>query len=201
MTRDHQVNLLVGSLPILSAYVRRIAGSRHNASEILQEVSVRILAGEGPEEPERFLAYCCGIARHVLAHHWRMRKRARAQLPLDGELLDEIGGPPSDPEGRVDARAWMLRVMGRVDSDGLALLVRRYVFEETGSELADQLAQSSAALRMRLMRLRAALLATGPGRRRGRRAPAPPAVTLRPAPRAPDSASPPRALAVSRRPP
>lgn len=214
MRRDRQIDLLVGSLPLLSAYVRRIAGDRQTASEILQEVSVRILAGQGPDEPERFLAYCCGIARHVLARDWRMRRRARAELPLEGELLDEIRAPASDFEGRVDARAWMARVVGRVDHAGLELLVRRYVLEESGSDLADEMAQSSAALRMRLMRLRTALLPIVPGRwRRGSPAartvrkatpvapPAHTAITLRREPPGPDSASLRRGRAAVRQPP
>jgi RNA polymerase sigma factor (sigma-70 family) len=158
MNRNGQRTLFAACLPLLSGYVRRIAGDAHTASEILQEVSVRILAGEGPEEPGRFLAWSCGVARHVLASDFRMRKRARAEISLDEEFADEIGAPEVDLESYVDARAWVSRAQSRIDRRGLELLVRRYVLEETGAELAGELDQSSAALRMRLMRLRSSLL-------------------------------------------
>jgi DNA-directed RNA polymerase specialized sigma24 family protein len=157
-SRRDQRSLFAECLPVLSAFVRRIAGDAQAAKEILQEVSVRALAGEGPDEPERFLAWCCGVARHVLASEWRMRKRARAEIPIDDELAEAIGAPHFDLESYVDARAWVSRARRRVDTPALNLLVRRYVFEETGAELAGELEQSSAALRMRLMRLRSVLL-------------------------------------------
>jgi len=152
-------DLLVRSMPALHAYVRRLVGSRETANEILQEVSLRILSSDGPRDRERFLAWSRGIARHVIALDWRMRRRAREVLPLENELMEEISDPVADPESHIDARASLARVMVDIDSAGLELLVRRYVFEETGKELADQLAQSPAALRMRLMRLRSSLSA------------------------------------------
>jgi RNA polymerase sigma factor (sigma-70 family) len=162
MDRDSQGDLLVACLPILRGYLRRISGDRQTASDLLQDVSVRILAGDAPDEPERFLAWCCGIARHVLAYDWRMRKRARAQLPLEGDLVEEICAPNYDPESHLDARSWLSRVMVRIGDDGLELLMRRYLLGETGQELAEERAQSAAALRMRLMRLRSALSASAP---------------------------------------
>jgi DNA-directed RNA polymerase specialized sigma24 family protein len=157
MERDSRGELLVACLPVLHGYLRRLSGDRHTANELLQEVSVRILAGGGPSDPARFLAWCCGIARHALASDWRMRKRARAQLPLEGDLVDQMCGPSYDPDSHLDARSWLSRVMGRVGHEGLELLVRRYVLGESGRELADERAQSAAALRMRLMRLRSTL--------------------------------------------
>src|SRR5262245_29136128 len=147
-------DLLVGNMPLLHAYVRRLVGNRETANEVLQEVSLRILSGDGPRDRERFLAWSRGIARHVIALDWRMRRRARAVVPLAGELVEEICDRVADPESHIDARTSLARVVGEMDSAGLELLVRRYVFEETGKELADELSQSPAALRMRLMRLR-----------------------------------------------
>jgi DNA-directed RNA polymerase specialized sigma24 family protein len=147
---------------MLRGYLRRLCGDRQMATELLQDVSVRILAGDGPTDPGRFLAWCCGIARHVLAYDWRMRKRARAELPLEDELVEEMTAPTVDPESHVDARTWISRVRGHVGDNGLELLVRRYVLGESGRELAEQRAQSAAAVRMRLMRLRSSIYETGP---------------------------------------
>jgi RNA polymerase sigma factor (sigma-70 family) len=161
-TSKTQWQLLVDCMPMLHTYVRRMVGNRERAKEVLQEVSLRMLATEGPTDPDRYSAWSRGVARHVIAHDWRMRKRALAQLPLDDDLLEEASGVLSDPEGHLDARAWIARLAGDIDSDGLELLFRRYVLEETGKELADELAQSPAAVRMRLMRLRTTVSARAP---------------------------------------
>jgi RNA polymerase sigma factor (sigma-70 family) len=146
--------LLIGSLPMLQGYVRRLTGNDEQAKEILQEVSVRMLATEGPDDPERYAAWARGVVRHVIAHDWRMRKRARAEQPFEEDLIEEFVEPATDPEAHLDARAWVERIIGDLDSEGLELLYRRYVLQESGKELADDLASSPAAMRMRLMRLR-----------------------------------------------
>jgi hypothetical protein len=46
------------------------------------------------------------------------------------------------------------RIIDDLDSEGLELLFRRYVLQESGKQLADDHASSPAAMRMRLMRLR-----------------------------------------------
>jgi RNA polymerase sigma factor (sigma-70 family) len=154
-----QWELLVGCMPALHSYVRRAVGSRDAANDVVQEVSIRVLTGEGPREPARFLAWSRGIARHVIALDWRMRRRALAELPLEEDLVHEHPQAVWDPERHIDARKSLARAIVDIDSEGLELLVRRYVFEETGKELADEMAQSPAALRMRLMRLRSTLSA------------------------------------------
>ncbi len=71
--------MLVGCMPTLFAFVRRRVGDRETTNEILQEVSLRALAGEGPRDPDSFLSWSCGIARHVIGMEWR-RRRPRAVL-------------------------------------------------------------------------------------------------------------------------
>src|SRR5262245_31715587 len=151
--------LLIGSLPMLQGYVRRLVGNDEQAKEILQEVSVRMLATEGPDDPERYAAWGRGVVRHVIAHDWRMRRRARAEQPFEEDLMEEFVEPPTDPESHIDARAWVERIVGDLDSEGLQLLYRRYVLQESGKELADDLSSSPAAMRMRLMRLRSSVSA------------------------------------------
>jgi len=138
---------------MLRAYVRRMINDCDRSNEVLQEVSLRILVGVGPTDPERFAAWSRGVARNVVARSCRMLRRTRTEEASPDEL-DEIPNRPADPEGHLDARSWMSRVLINVDADGVELLFRRYVLEETGRELADELDQSPAALRMRLMRLR-----------------------------------------------
>lgn len=156
-----QWRLLIDSLPMLHGYVYRLIGKGERAKEVLQEVSLRMLATEGPDAPERYAAWARGVARHVIAHDWRMRRRALAEQPLEDELLDAMSDAGVDPEAHLDARAWISRIADDIDSDGLELLYRRYVLQETGKELADEMAQSPAAIRMRLMRLRSSASALG----------------------------------------
>ncbi len=157
-----QWHLLIDALPMLHGYVSRLVGPGERAKEVIQEVSLRMLATEGPDEPERYSAWARGVARHVIAHDWRMRRRALAEQPLEAELLDEISDARVDHEAHLDARVWISRIADDIDSDGLELLFRRYVLQETGKDLADELAQSPAAIRMRLMRLRSSASALAP---------------------------------------
>jgi RNA polymerase sigma factor (sigma-70 family) len=145
--------MLVGCMPTLFAFVRRRVGDRETANEILQEVSLRALAGEGPRDPDSFLSWSCGIARHVIGMEWRRRRRVRAEQPLEDPIIDQIRDPVASPDQRFDARASLERAIGD-DSESVALLFRRYLDNVTGKELADEMGLTPAALRMRLMRIR-----------------------------------------------
>jgi RNA polymerase sigma factor (sigma-70 family) len=152
--------LLIDCMPRLRAFVRRLVGDRETEEELLQEISLRALAGEGPGDQEFFLAWSCGIARHVIGIEWRRRRRARAELPIEDEgLADELCDPMAFPDTCVAARESLLHAMNDLDPDGLDLLVRRYILGKAGKDLAEEMELSPAALRMRLMRLRTTLKA------------------------------------------
>lgn len=146
--------LLVGCLPMLKRYVRRLTGSREQANDIIQEVSLRMLTSPAPDDPARYAAWARGVVRHVMAHDWQLRRRERAAHPFEETLPEDLAEPAHDPEAHLDARAWIERIAADLDRDQLELLYRRYVLQESGKELADDLASSPAAMRMRLMRLR-----------------------------------------------
>ena len=157
--RERQWELLVGCMPALRAHVRRLVADRDAANEVLQEVSLQILMSDAPvDDSQRFLAWSRGVARYVAAHHARARKRIDCQLAFNDELQD-TPQPWIDPESTIDARKTLARAVVDFDPDSVELLVRRYVLGETGEELAGERSQSSAAVRMRLMRLRATLRA------------------------------------------
>lgn len=145
--------MLVGSLPTLWAFIRRRVADHDMANEILQEVSLRALAGEGPRDASAFVAWSCGIARNVIGLEWRRRRRLREQQPLDALLLDEIRDPVPTPDRLCDARVSLARAMD-ADGERVSLLLRRHLDNVSGKELARQLGLSPAALRMRLMRTR-----------------------------------------------
>jgi DNA-directed RNA polymerase specialized sigma24 family protein len=150
MKAEDGKGLLIGGMPALWRYIQRRVGDRDTTDEIVQEVSLRALAGDGPSDPEGFLTWCYGIARHVIGIEWRRRRRARAQVTLDDPIVGGICDPMAPPDRVVDARASLKRALG--DSDSAALLVRHYA--GSGTDLARELGLTPTAFRMRLMRFR-----------------------------------------------
>lgn|GEM_PF-3145598 len=161
MTNNHAPGvLLIDCMPRLRAFVHRLVGDRETENELLQEISLRALAGEGPDEEDVFLAWSCGIARHVIGIEWRRRRRARAELPIEDDgVAVELPDRQACLDNCIAARESLLRAVNDVDAEGLDLLIRRYVLGKPGKDLADELELSPAALRMRLMRLRSTLRA------------------------------------------
>jgi RNA polymerase sigma factor (sigma-70 family) len=147
--------LLEASLPMLRAYIARYVRSGETASDVLQEVSLQILLSSGPDDDERFAAWSRGVARYVILGQRRRNRLVATHLDGSADELDSDASP--DPERQANFRRSLARVSGEVDRDSFDLLVRRYVLEETCSELAHDLVQSPAAVRMRLMRLRCQL--------------------------------------------
>ena len=137
-------------MPALSRYVRGRVGDRDTTDEIVQEVSLRVLAGNGPSDPQSFLAWSYGIARHVIQMEWRWRRRVRAELTLEDPCVGGVSDPMAGPDRIADARASLKRALG--SSKTAALLVRHYV--GTGEDLARELGLTPTAFRMRMMRFR-----------------------------------------------
>lgn len=144
--------LLESCIPMLRSYVRRLVKNDEVANEILQEVSVSILSSASPDETGRFSAWSRGVARHVISREGRRRRKQQAELECDPESLEAHDG--TDLEHSATLSQTLSRAVDKLDRDALVLLIRRYVLEETPTELATALARSPAALRMRLMRLR-----------------------------------------------
>ncbi|HEY3494956.1 MAG TPA: sigma-70 family RNA polymerase sigma factor [Polyangiaceae bacterium] len=156
--RDQQrAEQLIRCLPMLRAYVQRIVGDSEVARDVLQNVSVTILTiTESPTDIAGFSAWCRGVARNVAAYELRSRRRAQTVLPV-GDDLAEAPDPLSGPEDNAASRNKLQRLAGGLDPQAIELLFRRYVLGETAKDIATELAQSPAALRMRLMRLRTLL--------------------------------------------
>ena len=151
--------LLHQRLPMLRAYIRRLVRNDESAQEVMQETCFRVLRSEAaPEDGDRFSAWCRGVARHVAAREHRKIRRDAGELVSEDEA-DKTPDPRGTPENYVYACEKLAQATVELDNDGVELLVRRYVYEEKVSDLADERALSPAALRMRLMRLRSALRA------------------------------------------
>jgi len=144
--------LLEKCLPMLRSYVRRLVKNDEAASEILQEVSVSILSSPSPDETGRFSAWSRGVARHVVSREVRRKRRQHAELEHDVETFETLDA--MDVEHNATLAQTLSRAALKLNRDALQLLVRRYVLEETPTELATAFARSPAALRMQLMRIR-----------------------------------------------
>jgi RNA polymerase sigma factor (sigma-70 family) len=144
--------LLERCLPMLRNYVRRLVKNDETASEILQEISVSILSSPSPDETGRFAAWSRGVARHVVSREVRRTRRYHAELAHDLDAVEALDAV--DLEHNATLTQTLSRGAVRMDQSALQLLVRRYVLEETPTELASAFARTPAALRMQLMRLR-----------------------------------------------
>jgi RNA polymerase sigma factor (sigma-70 family) len=148
---------LEAHLPSLMSYVRRLVGDAESARDVMQNVSVTVLtAPEAPSNGAQFAAWCRGVARNVAAHERRVRKRSQSYI-AEEELEAEPSSPESSPEDSTNSRKVLRSLVRELGASEFELLVRRYVLEEDSNELANELDQTPAALRMRLMRLRAIL--------------------------------------------
>lgn len=162
MTKTNQrrrSELLVRCVPMLRAYLRRLIADREAQHDALQEIILTILSDPTcPEDTARFAVYCRAVAYQLALGEQQPAAsdgRRAAVLVSDEDLLD-APDPFDDPERTVDTREELARALDHLNEDALRLLVRRYVFEENANELARDLAQTPAALRVRLMRLRSA---------------------------------------------
>jgi RNA polymerase sigma factor (sigma-70 family) len=155
-----QAERLIRCLPMLRTYVRRLVGDRDIAGDVLQNVSVTILTTSCSQtDLVGFSAWCRGVARNVAAYELRSRRRLQQILPVS-EDLEDAPDPVAGPEDDAASRTMLSRLAGCIDHGALELLYRRYVLGESAKDLATEFAQSPAALRMRLMRLRSHLRAS-----------------------------------------
>jgi RNA polymerase sigma factor (sigma-70 family) len=150
---------LNGCMPILRAFVRRLARNEELADEVVQETCLRVFrADDAPPGESRFMAWCCGVARNVLLAERRKRSSRASDVLLDDDVYQPLD-VRADPELRLHVSRELARASARLDDDGAELLVRRYVFGERIVDLAGERAQNPSALRMRLLRLRSTLRA------------------------------------------
>ena len=148
---------LEACLPSLMGYVRRLVGDPEVARDVMQNVCVTVLtAPEAPSDDAQFSAWCRGVARNLAAYERRTRRRSQSMIPEE-EIEKERPDPQTNPEESTNSRKVLRSLVRELEAGEFELLVRRYVLEEDSNELASDLEQSPAALRMRLMRLRAIL--------------------------------------------
>lgn len=154
INRRRRSEMLVRCVPMLHAYVRVLVEDPEVAADVFQEIILHLLSDPAvPEELAGFAEYGRRVSRELS----RGERPISSELPFISSELpfeEEPQDPWLDPERAVDTREALERAVHHLGDDALELLVRRYVLGENARELATGRAQTPAALRVRLMRLR-----------------------------------------------
>lgn len=143
----------------LSEYVRALMRDPVDAEDLFQEVGLAVMRHpHGPDAPERFAAWCRGIARNLAHERWRAQKRERSAATeeiaaLVDRAYDEADLRVDEWEQRRAALASCIERLGRADRE---LLQKRYA-GAAAEALGKKMGLTAEAVRMRIMRLRQAL--------------------------------------------
>jgi RNA polymerase sigma factor (sigma-70 family) len=143
----------------VARYIRRRVRDQDLAAELFQEVSI-LLLGPLSEPPigQAFDAWCRGIARNVVAHHFRKQRRQASLLNRaepEGHTL--LAQAPHDPEHSFATRELLTHLFADIDERSRRLMVERYLIGRSADEIAVQAEQSPSSVRMKLMRVRGAV--------------------------------------------
>jgi len=143
----------------IARYIRRRVRDDDLAEELFQDVSI-LLLGPLRDRPigQAFEAWCRGIARNVLAHHFRKQRRQASLLNRaepEGHML--LAQAPHDPEHSVATRELLTHLFMDIDERSRRLMVERYLIGRSAEEIARQAEQSPTSVRMKLMRVRGAV--------------------------------------------
>jgi RNA polymerase sigma factor (sigma-70 family) len=144
--------LFVANERAIRRAARRLSSTADDANDIVQDTAVVVFAHDnGPPDAERFVGWCCSVARHLALH----RRRSEARAEALKECLQHDSPPFVDGDsGRLVATQRLLELgLDRLDEDALSLLWNRFVLEETSVEVASRLNVSAVSVRMRLSRL------------------------------------------------
>jgi RNA polymerase sigma factor (sigma-70 family) len=143
--------LFIANQATIRRAARRFSATTDDANDILQDTAVVVFAHDhGPPDAERFVGWCCMVARHLALH----RRRSEARGAALKEYLQHDSLPFDDGPERVLAAQRRLGIgLDRLDEESLSLLWNRFVLEETSVEVALRLRRSPVSIRMRLSRL------------------------------------------------
>lgn len=151
----------------LMDYLGGLVRHTQDAEDLFQEVSLTILAKEGdpelPDDPERFAAWCRGVARNHCLHHWRSKKRSRLQfherLAELADLAFTEAEAAGDDGGVLDFahRQALAGCLERLPAEGRRVLEERYVADRSCEDIARAQGRAPGGVRMALLRLRDSL--------------------------------------------
>lgn len=136
----------------LYAFIARRCGDTQLAEDLTQEVFIlaaRQLAADGHLPPPGWLYR---VARNKLVDHWRRETRRERKFRLLAGGKDEPSGP--DPADAVVSAQHANRALNDLPADQRAVLVMRYLENNSVAEIAASLGRSSKAIESLLGRAR-----------------------------------------------
>jgi RNA polymerase sigma-70 factor (ECF subfamily) len=158
---DEQVlRRFLGQQDMLRDYILALVRNPDDAEDLFQEVAVQILGkSEGPREPERFPAWCRGVARNMVLLYWRRKRRFNAAVAATLiKAIDEAYEEADREKGAWDAcRRALRQCIEKLPASSRKILEMRYATGMKSEEIARQLQRNAGAVRVSLLRLRQAL--------------------------------------------
>ena len=154
------VRQFLGNEAPLKEYILILVRDPHDADDVFQEVGVRVLGKtDAPSDPQRFAAWCRGIARNLVLHHWRSRRRGRAAYQERFMSAVETAYAEADAGGDDwgDHRIALADCVKKLPELSRKIVEMRYAEGVLSEEIARQLQRTAAAVRMALMRAREGL--------------------------------------------
>ena len=142
---------------MLLSYIHALVRDPVDAEDLFQQVGISILEREElPCPREVFPAWCRGVARNLILHHWRDERRRRA-VP-SGLLLEAVdqafGELDNQPDFYQQRSAALGECLKRVPARQRQLLALRYTENLTSEGIGRRLGRTAGAVRQEIARLR-----------------------------------------------
>jgi len=161
LDRETATRLFLGNERMLRDYIRGLVRLTSDADDVFQETGIKVLNAEAyPDDEAVFPAWCRGVARNVILHYWRDKRRSR--VVADTRLLDafERAYEDADAEGDLwnDRRRALEDCVRGLPEASREVLHSRYRESRSFDEVAAATGKAATALRMMVSRLRRELL-------------------------------------------
>jgi RNA polymerase sigma-70 factor, ECF subfamily len=142
---------------LLYSYIFALVRETNTAEDIFQEVGVRVVnKGEALPADSDFPAWCRGIARNLVLHHWRAQRR-NPVIP-NSRLLDALDLAYAEAEsGREAPQPGLLALaecLRQLCEPARTVVELRYYQGQSAAAICQRLQRSGEAIRQLLVRVR-----------------------------------------------
>jgi RNA polymerase sigma-70 factor, ECF subfamily len=143
--------------PMVSAYVRSMIHSLHDAEDVIQEVAVAVAENFEQFDPSKqLMPWIMGIARHKVVDHIRAKGSSRQSFN-DHTMLQISEAFESIESESDDMKKALEECMGRLKDRPRHVLELRYLREMDISAVSERMGLSSNAIYVMLHRIRTSL--------------------------------------------
>lgn len=136
--------------PVVHGFLyARVAGDRSVAEDLLQETLLAAVASAGSFRGDASAStWMCGIARHLVARHYDVERRAE----VTRSRLQVVPGSSEDPEDELLRRAEVAQALGRLPALQRQVLVLKYLDGWPVQDIAEQVGRSRVQVQSLLQR-------------------------------------------------